>query len=117
VRGRKLAVLSVLAAAAVVGCIQIRIPGEETLFVTGTPFVLSGTASVENQVGPCLIWTGENGITYHLFQGVDLPSADFDRVTTPGTTSRLELSTRADLEVSCEGGTIVEVERVLEIVE
>jgi hypothetical protein len=100
-----------------VGCLDIRIPGETTLFVTGTPFVLSGTATVLDQAGPCLVWVGDNGITYFLFQSTQLSNQDFDLVMTPGTTSRLELATRSDLETACDGGTIVQVNRVLEIVQ
>ena len=97
------------------GCIDLTIPGQNTLFVKGESFVLSGTAAVIDNDGPCLVWLGTNGITYHLFQGIDLDNEDFDRVTTPGVTSRLELATREDLEVSCQIGTIVEVQGVLEI--
>lgn len=99
------------------GCINISLPGEETLFVKGEPFVARGTMAVADVGGPCPVWIGQNGITYHLFQGVYLDNDDFDRVTTPGVTSRLELATRGDLKVDCAIGTIVEVLSVLEIVE
>ncbi|MCK4342078.1 MAG: hypothetical protein KAY37_10190 [Phycisphaerae bacterium] len=99
------------------GCIDLTVPGEKTLFVKGEPFVLSGTAAVIDHNGPCLVWIGENGITYHLFQSTGLDIEDFDRVTTPGVTARLELATRQDLEVACQCGTIVEVESVLEVME
>jgi hypothetical protein len=60
---------------------------------------------------------GENGTTYHLFQGADVSSEDFDRVTVPGTISRLVIAPRDDLEVAWQTGTIVEVRRVLEILD
>ena len=101
----------------VAGCIDIAIPGEETLFARGTSFVVSGTAAVVDNGGPCLVWIAENGVTYHLFQGVRVENDDFDRVTTPGATSRLEVATRSDLVVACRIGTIVEVQGVLEIIE
>jgi hypothetical protein len=87
------------------------------LFVRGEPYILSGTAAVIDRGGPCPVWLGENGTTYHLFQGGRVANEDFDRVRTPGVTSRLEIATRSDLYVDCQVGTIVEVERILEIVE
>ena len=62
-----------------------------------------------DQDGPCLVWLGDNGETFHLFQDPRIANDDFDRVTTPGVASRLELSVRTDLFVACEVGTIVEV--------
>jgi len=88
----------------------------DALVSTGTPFVVKGTATVLDNNGPCLAWIGENGITYHLFQTSSVDNATFDRITTPGVTSRLQLSTRTDLEVACKVGTIVEVLSVLEVV-
>jgi hypothetical protein len=61
------------------------------------------------------VWIGTNGETYHLFQGGRMENAEYDRITTAGVTSRLELVTRSDLTVSCQVGQIVEVQRVLEI--
>jgi hypothetical protein len=95
----------------------IPVPTTDSLFPTGTPFILSGTAALADNQGPCLIWVGENGITYHLFQAVNLESDLFDTITTPGTTSRLQLATRSDLEVACRMGTVVEVQDVLEVFE
>jgi hypothetical protein len=92
--------------------------GADTLFPTGTSFVMRGTAeNVPSSGGACNIWRGQNGVVYHLFQGVRVDNADFDRMTTPGVTSRIEVATRTDLVVDCLQGTIVEVRQVLEIVE
>lgn len=99
------------------GCIDIEIPVSPTLFPTGTSFVVKGTMTVENQGGPCLVWVGENGVKYHLFQHPRVSNEDYDLVTTPGTTSRLVLASREDLEVDCQAGSIVEVQDILEIVE
>lgn len=110
---RTLLVTTVLALAA--GCINI--PGEDTLFVRGEPFILTGTADVLQRWGqPCPVWIGENGITYHLFQGPRLSNEEYDAIAAPGVTSRLEVATRSDLAVQCQVGTIVEVQRILEIV-
>jgi len=98
------------------GC-TVNFSAAETLLPIGSPFVVSGTASLIDHNGPCLIWNGNNGVTYHLFQGQTVDNESFDRITTPGVTSRLVLSKRADLEVACEIGTIVEVQDVLEIVD
>ena len=83
---------------------------------TGSSFVVKGTATVLDNNGPCLAWIGDNGITYHLFQTPSVENATFDRVTTPGVTSRLQLATRDDLQVACQVGIIVEVLNVLEVV-
>lgn len=100
----------------VAGCTLTLDLGSESLFPTGTSFVLTGTSdSVATNDGPCLVWRGENGLTYHLFQDPRVSNENFDAVTTPGVTSRLELATRVDLEVVCDQGSIVEVLDVLEI--
>ena len=96
------------------GCIDL---SADSLLPVGTPFVVSGTAALVDSNGPCLVWLGENGITYHLFQDVRLPNETFDQITTPGVTSRLELAVRTDLQVACQVGSTAEVQDVLEIVE
>ena len=109
----------VVAAIALVvpGCIDIEVPIAPGLFATGTSFVVSGTAALIDEDGPCLVWMGENGVTYHLFQDPRVSNEDFDAVTAPGITSRLKLAVRTDLYVDCLVGTVVEVQDVLEIVE
>lgn len=89
----------------------------ETFGASGASFVVSGTATVLDVEGGCLAWLGENGVTYHLFQSLQLDNATFDRVTTPGVTSRLEIAPRNDLVNTCQAGTIVEVRSVLEIID
>jgi hypothetical protein len=120
-RGRRLVKLRMLAAVLVTGVVLggacLSIPGQDTLFVKGEPFIIGGTAAITDCEGPRVVWYGDNGITYHLYQGTRLANDDFDRITTAGVTSRLELATRTDLDVSCRVGTIVEVQRVLEVVE
>lgn len=105
---------ALLAVLLVAGC-TLEIPGQDTLFVRGEPFVMRGAAATINVGGPCRVWIGDNGITYHLFQSVRLSSEEFDQVSTPGVTSRLQLATRNDLRVDCQTGDIVEVERVLDV--
>ncbi len=87
------------------------------LVPSGNPFVVRGTATLLEDGGPCPAWIGENGVIYHLFQNRRLNNETFDRVTTPGVTSRLELAVRTDLEVACRVGTVAEVLSVLEMVE
>lgn len=96
-------------------CVDVDIPVTPSLFPTDRSFILSGTAAVIDQDGPCLVWLGENGETFHLFQDPRIANDDFDRITAPGVTSRLEVSVRTDLFVACEVGTIVEVTDILEI--
>ncbi len=117
VPGKRWTVLSMGVMACVFGSCQVDLLEDVTLFPQGTEFVLTGTATVLDNGGPCLAWLGENGVTYHLFQATHLDNADFDRVTTPGATSRLVIATRTDLEVRCATGTIIEVRELLEIVE
>lgn len=95
------------------GCV---FPGQDTLFVRGEPFVIKGTAALADEGGPCIVWHGQNGVAYQLFQGANVPNEDYDRVITPGVTSRLLIAKRTDLVTNCDFGTIVEVQRVLEIV-
>lgn len=106
----RIAVVSALLAGAG-GCVEFSVGA------AGVPFVVQGTATVIEFRGPCAVWVGDNGLTYHLFQSRFLDNELFDRVTTPGTTSRLVIATRTDLEVSCQTGTIVEVQDVLEILD
>ncbi len=94
-----------------IGCIS----GGGSLISVGSPFVVKGTATVLQGDGPCPAWIGDNGVTYHLFQDPLLENEIFDRISEPGTTSRLVLVTRSDLVLSCAVGTIVEVQEVLEI--
>ena len=96
-----------------VGCINF--PQELLLGSTGDPFILRGTAAVLDNGGPCLVWIGENGATYHLFQGAQVENDAFDQATTPGVTSRLQIAVRTDIPVACQIGTVVEVHDVLEI--
>ncbi|NLX12282.1 MAG: hypothetical protein GXY44_01330 [Phycisphaerales bacterium] len=97
----------------IAGC-TIQIPSADSLFSVGTPFVLSGTTTLS---GGCLVWIGDNGITYYLYQDAKMENELFDRVVTPGVTSRLKLVTRTDLTAACHNGPFVEVLDVLEIVE
>ncbi len=113
-RLKVLGIAPLLLSFAVSGCIDINTP--ETLLPLGTPFVVRGTSAVIDNNGPCLVWLGENGVTYHLFQDIVLPNETFDQVITPGVTSRLELAIRTDLVVACQVGTIAEVRDALEIV-
>jgi hypothetical protein len=89
----------------------------EGLIATGSPFVVSGTSILLENQGPCPAWVADNGITYHLFQSSRVDNDLFDRITTAGVRSRLEIAVRTDLELTCRIGPIVEVRNVLEIVD
>jgi len=89
----------------------------DNLVATGSPFVIRGTTAVIDSDGPCLIWIGENGVTYHLFQDPRVDNETFDQIITPGVTSRLQIAVRDDIVLTCQIGTIAEVQNVLEIVE
>ena len=87
------------------------------LLVVGTPFVVQGTMTVGDKDGACLIWRGENGVSYYLYQDPLLDNSAFDQITTPGVTSRLVVVTRSDLTAPCKVDTILQVQEVLEIVQ
>lgn len=104
------------------GCIdvalpEINVPFEVTAFGGASTFVITGTASVADQNGPCPVWLGDNGVTYHLFQSPSLANDVFDRIVSVGTTARLVLAVRSDLELTCAFGRTAEVVDVLEIQE
>lgn len=85
----------------------------------GTSFITKGTFELQTPFGAasaCPVWVDTSGAVYQLFQGEDVSNAEFDQVTTPGVTSRLQLKTRDDLIVGCKVGTTVQVEAVREIV-
>jgi hypothetical protein len=88
----------------------------DNLVSTGTSFVVKGTMTLQAGQGPCLVWMGDNGIAYHLFQTPSVENATFDHINTPGVTSRLQIATRDDIPVACQVGTVVEVLNVLEVI-
>lgn len=96
------------------GCIDL---GADSLLPVGTPFVVRGTMTVSGQGGACLVWEAENGQSYFLYQDSLLDNNVFDRVTTPGVTSRLVGATRSDLPSACTVDAVLQVTEVLEIVE
>lgn len=111
------AILLLCLPAVICGCIDFGL-SFGPLFPIGQPFVIKGVAEeIDTDSSLRLIWRGDNGITYHLFQSSLVPNGDFDKATTPGVTSRLLVVTRDDLAVDPKVGTIVEVRRILEIVE
>ncbi|HVP10415.1 MAG TPA: hypothetical protein VMV94_04410 [Phycisphaerae bacterium] len=86
------------------------------LLTRGSAFITQGTAQTRDAFafGPCLAWVDTTGAVYQLFQGENVSNADFDRVTTPGVTSRLKLTVRTDLIVGCRVGTTAVVDEVLQ---
>ncbi len=80
-------------------------------------FVVRGQMVIEQGArGPCPVFVAETGLLYHLFQHPSLANDQYDRVTTPGAVSRLEVRVRNDLQTLCRIGTTVEVLKVLELV-
>ena len=97
------------------GCLDLGATSD--LLPVGTPFVIRGTMTLADQNGACLVWHGENGVSYYLYQDALLDNNSFDRITTPGATSRLVVATRSDLTAPCTVDKIVQVQSVLEILE
>ena len=116
-RQGRLGALAALMIPTVPACVDISFPVDVALLDSVSPFVVRGTATVVDHDGPCPAWIGDNGVTYHLFQDPQLDNELFDRVTEPGTVSRLVLAERSDLELACRFGVLVEVQDVLEIIE
>ncbi len=96
------------------GCIEVILPsiGGESQ----PTFVVSGQAKSIEENGSCFVWEADDGQTFVLVQDSSVANADFDAATTPGTRSRLELTTRTDLGRSCRSGaSVAEVDKILEI--
>ncbi len=93
--------------------------GLPDLFPISAPFIVKGTFEERAAFlqAPCPVWVDTTGVVYHLFQNEVISNEDFDRVTTPGVTSRLRLEIRRDLTVGCPMGKTVEVIQVLEIIQ
>lgn len=97
------------------GCIDLS--GASDLLPVGTPFVVRGTMTVGGGNEACLRWQAENGMSYYLYQDALLDNTVFDRITTPGVTSRLVVATRSDLPAPCAVDRIVQVTQALEILD
>ena len=80
------------------------------------PFIIRGTMTVVQENGLCPVFEADDGFSYRLRQGTNLPNEDFDAVTEIGAVSRLEVVVRDDLPVACGFGTVVVVREVLELI-
>ena len=65
--------------------------------------------------GDCLVWQADNGQSYYLYQNALLENNSFDRINTPGVTSRLVIAIRNDLPAGCRADNVAEVNQVLEV--
>jgi hypothetical protein len=83
--------------------------------LSGDQFVVRGKMEQSAGRDGCLLFRGDNGARYYLFQHPDFDSDDFDLITVPGTIARLVLVARDDLQTACSGATSVEVLDVLEL--
>jgi hypothetical protein len=112
-RFRRFVIAAMLLGILVPSC-TIALPNPLT---AGASFIVKGTFEVRQEFGrgDCPVWVADTGILYHLFQGTGIANADFDRITTPGVTSRLRIASRSDLVVACQIGTSVVVDEVLQI--
>jgi hypothetical protein len=107
----------ILAGACIVTSLLVQGCDTSALLVVGTPFVVQGTMTVNSHSGTCLIWMGDNGETYYLYQDPLLDTGIFDQITTPGVTSRLVVVTRSDLTSPCAVDEVVQVQEVIEVVQ
>ena len=80
------------------------------------PFIIRGIMTVVQENGLCPVFEADDGFSYRLRQGTNLPNEDFDAVTEIGAISRLEVVVRDDLPVACGFGTVVVVREVLELI-
>ncbi len=109
-----LPILCIAPMSALTGCIDLGDASQ--LLPVGTPFVVRGTMTLVDRGGACLVWQGDNGVSYYLYQDALLDNSTFDQITAPGVTSRLVLVTRSDLPAPCSVERIAQVQEVLEIV-
>ena len=100
------------------GCVYVSIPSELSVGADG-PFVMGGPAEAIEDNGSCFVWDADDGTTFVLFRNPNLKSADFSRVISPRTRSRLSLTVRDDLgfldEPCYPGSAVVQVVKLLEI--
>jgi len=110
-----LAVAAVVLSAA--SCITLDIPSGGSLFPAAS-FIVSGVMEeVDPERPQCSRFQGDNGTTYHLFQGPRLTNDEFDQLFEEGARVRLEIEIRTDLELfPCAVGKTVEVVEVLEFI-
>ncbi len=87
------------------------------LLTVGTPFTVQGTMTLGGLTGSCLIWRGNNGESFYLYQDPLLDNSLFDQISTPGVTSRLVVATRSDLSAPCTVDKVVQVQEVLEVIQ
>lgn len=87
------------------------------LFPESNSFIGVGTYQEHSAflANTCPAWIDDYNVVYYLFQGPDVSSEDFDKITTLGVRSRLQLRPRTNLQTSCPQGTVVEVEKVIDI--
>jgi len=101
------------------GCGPIEIPlgtGGGISLLPPSAFVIRGRMTAPDDPDACPQFEAETGVSYSLSQSPELDNDLFDAVTTPGTVSRIAVQVRDDLDVRCRGGTIVEVQDVLELI-
>ena len=98
-------------------CINVDIPSGGSLFPAPS-FILSGVMrDVDVNRPQCSKFQGDNGVTYHLYQGPRLTNDEFDQLFEEGARVRLEIEIRDDLELfPCLAGKTVEVIEVLEFI-
>ena len=105
-----------VAALGLVGCgLNLGDAGGGGLFGSSSAFVLRGTMTVVNNGGPCPVFQADDGFSYHLRQGTNLPNDEFDAVTEIGAVSRVEV-VGSELPVACQFGEVVVVVDVLEVI-
>lgn len=80
------------------------------------PYIVGGVMEVDAETRPCSLFREDSGVTYLLFQGTRMTNEDFDTLFQDGAWVRLEINRRNGLLTNCGGGTIVEVQEVLELI-
>lgn len=101
----------------VVSCIDLNVLGGGSLFPAPSFIVTGVMEEVDLDRPQCSRFQGDNGVTYHLFQGPRLANDEFDQLFEEGAQVRLEIEIRDDLELlPCLAGETVEVIEVLEFI-
>ncbi len=96
------------------GCIDL--PEDSIQAALEGPYIVGGVMQVNAETRPCSLFLEDSGVPYLLFQGTSMTNEDFDSLFQDGARMRLEINRRSSLLTACEGGTIVEVQEILELI-
>lgn len=99
------------------GCIDLSaLTGDTLQTALEGPYIVGGTMQVNAETRSCSLFVEDSGVRYLLFQGPSMTNEDFDSLFQDGARVRLEIKRRSSLLTNCSGGTIAEVQEILELI-